>query len=117
MNYVQISVNEKIINIYFNEAKWKIFNKYGRCIISHFIQFKKCFTLNHFAKDCNNSKVYRYCGKRNRKLENCHHRRNPMLQKCVLCKVNQASNSILCSVIQRTRNTISEFIEKKKKII
>ncbi|ETO12418.1 hypothetical protein RFI_24958, partial [Reticulomyxa filosa] len=116
---VQRALQEKVITIGFNEAKCETFDKYRRRPRSHFIQCRKCFKLNHFAKDCKNSKICKYCGRRNHISEIL-----TTFQMYVLCKGQHSSNSILCPVIQKTRNAIGvnlsrrekKFIEKKEQV-
>ncbi|ETO30945.1 hypothetical protein RFI_06174 [Reticulomyxa filosa] len=52
---IKRSFEEMIITIGFNEAKFEVFVRYRRRPKSHFIQCRKCFKLNHFAKDCSKS--------------------------------------------------------------
>ncbi|ETO02579.1 hypothetical protein RFI_34839, partial [Reticulomyxa filosa] len=67
---------------------------YRRRPRSHFIQFKKCFKLNHFAKDCTRVKVL---WKKNHTAEQCHHRKNQSFRNVYYAKdITQVIHNVSC---------------------
>ena len=110
-------LEQKEIRIGFNWSSCEPFNKYHSRPRSHFIQCRKCFGLNHFARDCSRRERCKYCGLRNHKSNECFRKRKPKTHRCILCKGSHASDSILCPVIQKTREAIGINPSMREKVI
>lgn len=122
---VQLSTSEDVIRalqgkeffIGYNMVTCEPFDKFRSRPRSHFIQCRKCFGLNHLAKDCSKKKVCKYCGMYNHSTEQCYKKGYPGKYKCVLCKGKHPSDSILCPVIQKIRATIGINLSRREKKI
>lgn len=106
------------IQIGYSTVKVEMFDKYKSRPVSHFKQCKKCFKLNHIAKECPSKKQRcKFCGLTNHGKDQCIHRNNPRNYRCVLCKGNHPSDSVLCPTIQSIRNQLRINFTKKEKVI
>lgn len=111
-------LQEKEIIIGYNVVECHLFDKFRSRPRSHFIQCRKCFGLNHMAKDCPKKKICKYCGMYNHTTDQCYKKGHPGKYKCALCKGKHPSDSILCPVIQKVRTSIGiNFSRREKQII
>ncbi|ETN98651.1 hypothetical protein RFI_38841, partial [Reticulomyxa filosa] len=62
---------------------------------SHFNQYRKCYTLNHIARECpKKRKVCKYCGLANHEAAKCRNKNDTRKHKCVLCRGQHPSDSV-----------------------
>lgn len=114
---VRKALEEQNIRIGIQLASCEPFDKYRRRPRSQFRQCKKCFGLNHFARDCTKAQVCKYCSRRNHKSSECFFKRKPSMQRCVLCKGQHASDSIMCHVIRQVREKIGIKFSRRENVI